>query len=159
MLDFFGKNSPINEEKLPEARADKIKAAVLSLVEEEKPMKKHFSIKPLIVAAAVMTTGALCAISAGAAANTNVSDLTLPGATAAEVENCEILIGKINAEVQSFREILNLLAADQEFLYEDSNGTRHYRTIYDGEMVVEFKTGSDDMSITIYDVYPFSEER
>ena len=41
-------------------------------------MKKHFSIKPFIIAAAIMTTGAVSVLGASAATNKNVSDRTVP---------------------------------------------------------------------------------
>ncbi len=83
MFEFFDTIVPENEEQLSDMRTEKIRSSVLSRIKEDKPMKKHFTIKPLLVAAAIMTTGAISVISAGAATNTNVSDLTTPG-TAAE---------------------------------------------------------------------------
>lgn len=85
MFEFFDTIVPENEEYISNARAEKIRSSVLSRIEEDKPMKKHFTIKPLLVAAAIMTTGAISVISAGAATNTNVSDLTAPQ-TAAQSE-------------------------------------------------------------------------
>lgn len=46
--------------------AENIKTAVLSRIEEEKPMK-HFKIKPLIIAAVITATGALSLVTANAA--------------------------------------------------------------------------------------------
>lgn len=87
MFEFFDDLAPENEERISNKRADKIKASVLSRIEEEKPMKKLFRIKPLLIAAAVMTTGAVSAVSAGAAENTNISELTLPKIEAPAITN------------------------------------------------------------------------
>lgn len=63
MFEFFEKITPENAEKISEARADRIKTSVLSRIDfdnsdkEERPMNKHIKIKPLIIAAAVATTG------------------------------------------------------------------------------------------------------
>ena len=78
MFEIFDNLAPENEECLSETRVNDIKASVLSRIEEEKPMKKHFSIKPLVIAAAVMTTGAVSVLGASAATNKNVSDRTVP---------------------------------------------------------------------------------
>ena len=81
MFEYFNDLAPENEEQLSETRVNKIKASVLSRVlsntEEEKPMKKHFSIKPFIIAAAIMTTGAVSVLGASAATK-NTSDRTAP---------------------------------------------------------------------------------
>lgn len=76
MFEFFDTIVPENEEHISDKRTEKIRSSVLSRIEEDKPMKKHFTIKPLLVAAAIMTTGAISVISAGAA--TNTSNLTAP---------------------------------------------------------------------------------
>ena len=71
---------PENEEQLSETRVNNIKASVLSRIsqtEEEKPMKKHFSIKPFVIAAAIMTTGAVSVLGASAATK-NTPDRTVP---------------------------------------------------------------------------------
>ena len=47
-------------------------------------MKKHFGIKPFLIAAAVAVTGAVSAVTAGAVENSNISDLTLPSAGAVQ---------------------------------------------------------------------------
>ena len=73
MCDYFDKTPLDNEEKLSEERVQKIKASVLSRIEEEKPMK-HFSIKPFIIAAAITATGALSLITANAATDGAVMD-------------------------------------------------------------------------------------
>ena len=77
MFEFFDTISPENEEQISETRTQKIKASVLSRIEEEKPMKKHFSIKPFVIAAAIMTTGAVSVLGASAATK-NTSDRTAP---------------------------------------------------------------------------------
>ncbi|MCH5205480.1 MAG: hypothetical protein J1F09_00920 [Oscillospiraceae bacterium] len=53
-------------EQLPDSRKSKITASVLSRIKEERPMKKHIKIKPLIIAAAVAVLAAATAITAGA---------------------------------------------------------------------------------------------
>lgn len=66
MYDILKKYPPQNEEKLSDKRANDIKAAVLSRIKEEKAMKKHFSIKTISIAAAVVTTAAVSAMIASA---------------------------------------------------------------------------------------------
>lgn len=67
MFEFFDNIAPENAEQISQTRADKIKASVLSRIEEDKPMKKHFSIKPFLIAAAVAVTGAVSVVTANAA--------------------------------------------------------------------------------------------
>ena len=81
IFDILEVLTPENEEQLSETRVNNIKASVLSRIsqiEEEKTMKKHFSIKPFVIAAAIMTTGAVSVLGASAATNKNVSDRTVP---------------------------------------------------------------------------------
>lgn len=61
------------EEKSADKSAENIKTAVLSRIEEEKPMK-HFTIKPLIIAAVITATSATSLITANAASNGAVMD-------------------------------------------------------------------------------------
>lgn len=58
-----------DEEHAADKSAENIKTAVLSRIEEEKPMKKRFKIKPLIIAAAMLATAALSAVVTSAAGN------------------------------------------------------------------------------------------
>lgn len=67
MFEFFDDLAPENEERLSDKRADKIKTCVLSRIEEDKPMKKHFRIKPFVIAAAITATGAASVVTANAA--------------------------------------------------------------------------------------------
>ncbi len=83
MFEFLETLAPENEERLPDKRVDKIKASVLSRIEEDKPMKKHFTIKPLLIAAAITATGAISAISAGAVTTPAISEETLPAVAVA----------------------------------------------------------------------------
>ena len=53
-------------EQLSDSRKSRITASVLSQIKEERPMKKHIKIKPLIIAAAVAVLAAATAITAGA---------------------------------------------------------------------------------------------
>jgi len=62
-----------DEEMLADKSAENIKTAVLSRIEEEKPMK-HFTIKPLLIAAAITATGALSLVTANAATGGAVMD-------------------------------------------------------------------------------------
>lgn len=106
MFEFFDEFAPENLEQISQTRVDRTKTSVLSKIEnddpdkydkEELPMKKHFAIKPFLIAAAVAVTGAVGAVSAGAAENTNISDLTLPKVEAPvitephEVVNSEVM--------------------------------------------------------------------
>ncbi len=62
-----------DEETIADKSAENIKTAVLSRIEEEKPMK-HFTIKPLLIAAAITATGAVTLASANAATDGAVMD-------------------------------------------------------------------------------------
>lgn len=62
-----------DEETDAEKSAENIKTAVLSRIEEEKPMK-HFTIKPLLIAAAVTATAAVSVVTANAATDGAVMD-------------------------------------------------------------------------------------
>ena len=55
-----------DEETAADKSAENIKTAVLSRIEEEKPMK-HFTIKPLLIAAAITATAAASLVTANAA--------------------------------------------------------------------------------------------
>ena len=96
MFEIFDNLAPENEEQISETRVNNIKASVLSRIsqiEEEKPMKKHFSIKPFIIAAAIMTTGAVSVLGASAATNKNVSDRTVPVTITYQQTNSEGIPG------------------------------------------------------------------
>lgn len=62
-----------DEETIVEKSTEKIKTAVLSRIEEEKPMK-HFTIKPLLIAAIITATGTLSLVTANAATDGAVAD-------------------------------------------------------------------------------------
>lgn len=62
-----------DEEKTSDKSAENIKTAVLSRIEEEKPMKR-FNIKPLLIAAAITATGAVSIVTANAATDGAVMD-------------------------------------------------------------------------------------
>ncbi len=62
-----------DEETTADKSAENIKTAVLSRIEEEKPMK-HFTIKPLLIAAAITATGAVTLATANAATDGAVVD-------------------------------------------------------------------------------------
>ena len=62
-----------DEETITEKSTENIKTAVLSRIEEEKPMK-HFTIKPLLIAAVITATGALSLVTANAATDGAVVD-------------------------------------------------------------------------------------
>lgn len=62
-----------DEEKTADKSAENIKTAVLSRIEEEKPMKR-FNIKPLLIAAAITATGAVSIVTANAATDGAVMD-------------------------------------------------------------------------------------
>ncbi len=83
MFEILETLAPEKEERLPDKRVDKIKASVLSRIEEDKPMKKHFTIKPLLMAAAITATSAISALSAGAATTPAVSEEKLPAVAVA----------------------------------------------------------------------------
>lgn len=62
-----------DEETDAEKSAENIKTAVLSRIEEEKTMK-HFTIKPLLIAAAATATAAVSVVTANAATDGAVVD-------------------------------------------------------------------------------------
>lgn len=62
-----------DEEQPADKSAENIKTAVLSRIEEEKPMKR-FNIKPLLIAAAITATGAVSIVTANAATDGAVMD-------------------------------------------------------------------------------------
>lgn len=62
-----------DEEQTAEKSTENIKTAVLSRIEEDKQMK-HFSIKPLIIAAAIAAAGAVSVVTANAATDGAVID-------------------------------------------------------------------------------------
>lgn len=62
-----------DEEMSADKSVENIKTAVLSRIEEEKPMK-HFTIKPLLIAAAITATGAVTLATANAATDGAVVD-------------------------------------------------------------------------------------
>lgn len=62
-----------DEESTADKSAENIKTAVLSRIEEDKPMK-HFNIKPLLIAAAITATGAMSLVTANAATDGAVMD-------------------------------------------------------------------------------------
>ncbi len=208
MFEFLETIALENEERLSDERADKIKSSVLSRIEEEKPMKKNFSVKPFIVAAAIMAAGAVSAVSAGAAVNTNVSDITTPGAatkqpaasevqetsaqniTPAEsaeksaekakvvkqIEEAEGEIAEINGQLTNMIEENNsdmkfiggsIVGSentvemapeglvhfegkdDPEFIREDSDGTKYYKT-RDGEVISVRPVTEENSSYYLY---------
>lgn len=62
-----------DEETAADKSAENIKTAVLSRIEEDKPMKR-FNIKPLLIAAAITATGAASLVTANAATDGAVMD-------------------------------------------------------------------------------------
>lgn len=73
MYDYFKRFALKNEDELLEKRVEDIKAAVLSRIKEEKPMK-HFSVKPLIIAVAATVGTAASLVTANAATGGVISD-------------------------------------------------------------------------------------
>lgn len=68
MRRFFEEHK-LDTEDLSENRVKNIKASVLARIEEDKPMKKRFKFKPLVIAAAMIATAAASAIVTSAAGN------------------------------------------------------------------------------------------
>ncbi len=79
MFEFLETLAPENEERLPDKRVDKIKASVLSRIEEDKPMKKHFTIKPLVIAAIISTVAAATVVGTSAAMESGLFKLQVNG--------------------------------------------------------------------------------
>lgn len=86
MFEILENKAPENAEHISEERLQKIKTSVLSQVlrdkpdKEERPMKKITTFKALLVAAAVMTTGAVSIIGASAEMNRTASGPIAPPA-------------------------------------------------------------------------------
>lgn len=199
MFEFFEKLealAPENEERLPDKRVDKIKASVLSRIEEDKPMKKHFTIKPLLIAAAITATSAISAISAGAVTTPAVSEEKLPTAIAAsqpaaadtpaapendpkpdttseraespddriELAPPEILDNDEKGTVSALivqptgmeldYEVSRQKISDMEFIGEDDNGIRRYKTAAGEEVKVRL-INADEENVTVYYYYEF----
>ena len=86
MFEILENELPENEEHISEERLQKIKAYVSSQIvrdkpdKEERPLKKNTTFKALLVAAAVMTTGAVSVIGASAEINRTDPAVTAPPA-------------------------------------------------------------------------------
>ncbi|MDE7229713.1 MAG: hypothetical protein K2N56_04465 [Oscillospiraceae bacterium] len=143
MFEFFDTLAPENAERLSETRTDRIKASVLSRIKEERPMKKHFGIKTLVVAAAIMTTGAVSVIGASAATTRNFSDIPAPTEPVTNLKELSdeeykelkmTLIEECDSEIFDFHgnkvNWIEEKLSDMEFIGEDSDGTRHYKSRY-----------------------------
>ena len=77
MYKFFKHCKMHNAENISEERISAIKSSVLSQVnqsEEDIPMKQHFSVKPLLIAAAVSATAVASIATANAATDGAVMD-------------------------------------------------------------------------------------
>ncbi len=72
MRRFFKKHK-LDETEMSAVRVDKIKSRVLNEIKEDKPMK-HFSIKPLLIAAAISVGTAASLITANAATDGAITD-------------------------------------------------------------------------------------
>lgn len=150
-------------------------------------MKKHFGIKPFVIAAAIMTTGAVSIIGASAATSGNISDLIAPSAvteqpaapaapTAPEdavqpdisnpTENTEKPDTNTELSTEEQKELQRKLIeeaegeiyevdgkkmkwigeklSDMEFIGEDSDGTRHYKSRICGTASVWSANGIDE---------------
>lgn len=143
-------------------------------------MKKHFGIKTLVVAAAIMTTGAVSVIGASAATTRNVSDLIAPTTTAeqsaagtpapevvvtpAEPKDTDIpaltydesgFISSATVDPNGKYELMipiELVSA--ELIREDSDGTKYYKT-YNGFVCVHVLTTDDEYTTyRYYAAYP-----
>ncbi len=172
MFEFFEKLealAPENEERLPDKRVDKIKASVLSRIEEDKPMKKHFTIKPLLIAAAITATGAISALSAGAVTTPAVSEEKLPAAAASQpaaaaqpaapenapkpdttserAESPDELADIPTEDLQNYGRFEKV--PDMEFIGEDDNGVRHYKSST-GETVSLRVINADEENVCFY---------
>ncbi|MGN0678696.1 MAG: hypothetical protein ACI4JS_03435 [Oscillospiraceae bacterium] len=152
MFELFETLAPENEERLSDKRVDKIKASVLSRIEEDKPMKKHFTIKPLLIAAAITATGTISALSAGAVTTPAISDEKLPAATVAVQPEAPAIPAApendtkpdttpepaVSADGTYFEyegrniKIIEEKASDMELIGMDDDGTRHYKSRYGG---------------------------
>jgi len=67
--NFFEEHKLDNIERLSENRVNKVKYSVLSRVEGDKPMKKRFKFKPLVIAAAMIATAMASSLVTLAAGN------------------------------------------------------------------------------------------
>lgn len=69
MRRFFEEHGLDNVDCLPEERINNVKTSVLARIEEDKPVKKKFRFKLLIIAAAMLVTAAASSIVTLAAGN------------------------------------------------------------------------------------------
>lgn len=77
MYNFFKHCKMHDAENISEERISAVKSSVLSQVnqsEEDIPMKKHFSVKPLLIAAAVSATAVASVATANAATDGAIMD-------------------------------------------------------------------------------------
>lgn len=66
MRRFFEEHTLDNNDSLSEDRVKKIRRSVFARIKEEKPMKKHFSLKPMIIAAAITAAAAISTVTVAA---------------------------------------------------------------------------------------------
>lgn len=146
-------------------------------------MKKHFGIKPFVIAAAIMTTGAVSVIGASAATSGNVSDLIAP-ATVTEQPAAPAAPASPTAPEEPAHSDIPALTYDEsgfissatvdpngkyelmipielvsaELIREDSDGTKYYKT-YNGYVCVHVLTTDDEYTtLRYYAAYPQDSE-
>lgn len=143
-----------DEETAANKSAENIKTAVLSRIEEEKPMK-HFTIKPLLIAAAITATAAASVATANAATDGAVMDGIAK--TFSFIWNGEEITGTIteyeygdDGKATKIEVDLpdDLIDSDTVIVLEGEDGEA--RIIADGDIAYAVPIG-DDVDITSFD--------
>lgn len=80
MRRFFEEHR-LDNDSLSKGRVNSIKRSVLARTEEDKPMKKHFKFKPLIIAAAAAATMAMSAVTVNALSSGDDALIKINGKT------------------------------------------------------------------------------
>lgn len=80
MRRFFEEHR-LDNDGLSKARVKKIKTSVLARIEEDKPMSKRFKFKPFVIAAAVIATTAMSAVTVNALSSGDDPPIKINGKT------------------------------------------------------------------------------
>lgn len=143
-----------DEDNAAEKSAENIKTAVLSRIEEEKPMK-HFSVKPLLIAAAITATAAASVATANAATDGAVMDGI--GKTFSFILNGEEITGtiteyEVGEDGKATRVEVDLpdgvVGNNMAIVVEGEDGEA--RIIADGDIVYAEPIG-EDVDLTSFD--------
>lgn len=151
MYNFFSNCKIRGEKKISKKRRNAVKSSVLSridLLEEEKPMKKHFAIRPLIVAAAISATAVASLATANAATNGAIVDgITKTFSYIINGTEVECEIATISAEDGDVTELTISIPDDADiynYTIEEGGGNLTFK---DGEGNSIVFVGGDDVNV------------